>query len=183
MSTQKEGGIKEDKERQKANKFIKRKRHQWQQIGEWVSVWLFPTEAWRRAARAAWRMELLIGSVHVGRTGANHPRRWCEATRGFCFWTEGPPLDQIIGQAVDNSLPSIVSAEGRRFSPTRPDVLHLAHLSLRLKCCRSSNIGRSKLTDSDQHHTVTSEKDRSKWGNVPVIFLYTKLNRVRRVLI
>lgn len=32
--------------------------------------------------------------------------------RGLLFLTEGLPLDQIIGQAVDISLPSILSAEG-----------------------------------------------------------------------
>lgn len=31
--------------------------------------------------------------------------------RGLLFLTEGPPLDQIIGQAVDISLPSIVSTQ------------------------------------------------------------------------
>lgn len=53
--------------------------------------------------------------------------------RGLLFLTEGPPLDQIIGQAVDISLPSIVSAEGRRaISHTHPDVFHLARPSFLL---------------------------------------------------
>lgn len=44
--------------------------------------------------------------------------------------TEGPPLDQIIGRAVDISLPSIMSAEGRHsISHTHPDVFLLASLS------------------------------------------------------
>lgn len=53
--------------------------------------------------------------------------------RGLLFLTEGPPLDQIIGQAVDISLPSIVSAEGRRtISHTHADAFHLARLSFLL---------------------------------------------------
>lgn len=44
---------------------------------------------------------------------------------GLLFLTEGPPLDQIIGQAVDSALPSAASAGGgRAISHTRPDVFH-----------------------------------------------------------
>ena len=42
---------------------------------------------------------------------------------GLLSLTEGPPLDQIIGRAVDTSLPSIASAGGRHtISHTHPDV-------------------------------------------------------------
>lgn len=78
----------------------------------------------RRRRRAAWRMELLIDSGDVGPTSANH---WKEAAAknnaGLLFVrTEGPPLDQIMGQAADGTLPSAASAARWTHSHTRPDV-------------------------------------------------------------
>lgn len=68
---------------------------------------------------------------------------------GLLFLTEGPPLDQIIGRAVDTSLPSIVSAEGRRtISHTHPDVFQAARPSFLLMyiCCRGATVQLSLLS-------------------------------------
>lgn len=68
---------------------------------------------------------------------------------GLLFLTEGPPLDQIIGRAVDTSLPSIVSAEGRRtISHTHPDVFQSARPSFLLMyiCCRGATVQLSLLS-------------------------------------
>lgn len=73
---------------------------------------------------------------------------------GLLFLTEGPPLDQIIGRAVDTSLPSIVSAEGRRtISHTHPDVFQAARPSFLLMyiCCRGATVQLSLLSCVSGH--------------------------------
>lgn len=73
---------------------------------------------------------------------------------GLLFLTEGPPLDQIIGRAVDTSLPSIVSAEGRRtISHTHPDVFQSARPSFLLMyiCCRGTTVQLSLLSCVSGH--------------------------------
>lgn len=73
---------------------------------------------------------------------------------GLLFLTEGPPLDQIIGRAVDTSLPSIVSAEGRRtISHTHPDVFQSARPSFLLMyiCCRGATVQLSLLSCVSGH--------------------------------
>lgn len=61
---------------------------------------------------------------------------------GLLFRTEGPPLDQIIGQAADIALPSTLSAEGIRIiSHTFPGVFPfgspITFHDVLLPCCCS----------------------------------------------
>lgn len=70
------GALKADKRREE--------KHPWQEPGDYASV-CFSAEAQRQVARAAWRMELLMDSIDVGRTSANHQKSWCKTTQGFCF--------------------------------------------------------------------------------------------------
>lgn len=77
---------KRDRKDEKINK-EKKDTHDTKLVSE--RQYVFPAEARRRAARAAWRMELLIDSIDVGRTSANHQKSWCKTTEGFCFQQKG----------------------------------------------------------------------------------------------
>lgn len=114
------------------------------------------------------------------------PEELMQNKRGLLFRTEGPPLDQIIGQAVDISLPSIVSTEGAHtISHSHPDVFHLARPSFLLMnllpdcgCPPPAppalfSLNSDHLYSQDQHNTISETQQR--WRHTAESFLWMGL--------
>lgn len=68
----------------------------------------------------------------IGTNGGQSSEELMQNNRGLLFPTEGPPLDQIMDQAVDIYLPSILSAEGRLYHTPIQMFVQLASLSFLL---------------------------------------------------